>query len=226
MLRLIGRWATLVAGVLVAFVLAHDLVFLIGYGNAYRDALARTGHDQVWRTTVLVVLAAGAVLLLAAAVRLITLARDVRRARAPRVTSEPSLRVLLRLWLALAVALALVVAVGLVLIENVEHLRIGATLPGLSVLGSQEYPNALLVISAVSSAVGFVAALYRWRLEVLVARVQALPRAHQIRPTASARLVDQVDRRPGSLIGRRLAGRAPPRRDRRSSASPLVNAAA
>lgn len=226
MLRLIGRSATVVAAVLVAFVLAHDLVFLIGYGGAYGAALARTGHDGGWRTTVFVVLAVGGVLVLAAAARLIRLGRELGRARTPRSTSEPSLLSLLRAWLALAVALALVVAAGLVLLENVEHLRIGATLPGLGVLGSREYPNTLLVICAVSSAVGFVAALYRWRLEVLVSRVRALRIPHQVRPTTAARPAHRVDRRPGSLIGRRLAGRAPPRRDRRSSVFPLVDAAA
>ncbi len=226
MLRLIARWTTVVVAVLVALVLAHDLVFLVGYGAAYGDALARTGHDHGWRTTVFLVLAVGGVLLVAAAARLIRLAHEVRLARAPRITAEPSLLAFLRSWLALAVALAVVVGALLVLLENFEHLRVGAMLPGLGVLGSREYPNALLVVCVVSSAVGFVAALYRWRMEVLVARIRAFPRRHHARPTASARLVQQVDRRPGSLIGRCLAGRAPPRWDHRSRAYRMVATAA
>ena len=83
-----------------------------------------------------------------------------------------------------------------------------------------------LVISVVSFAVGFVAALYRWRLEVLVARIRALRVPHPVRPATSARPAQRRERRPGSLIGRCLAGRAPPQRDRRSAVSPLVTAAA
>ena len=67
MLGLMRRSGWVAATVLVALVLTHDLVFLLGYGAAYRDALVRTGHDDGWRTTVFLVLAMGGVLLLAAA---------------------------------------------------------------------------------------------------------------------------------------------------------------
>ena len=47
----------------VAFVLAHNLVFLASYGAGYQDALTRTGHDDAWTTAVLAVLGLGVLLL-------------------------------------------------------------------------------------------------------------------------------------------------------------------
>ena len=51
----------------VAFVLAHDLVFLLTDGGSYGLALARTGHGDQWTGTVIVVAALAAGLAIAGA---------------------------------------------------------------------------------------------------------------------------------------------------------------
>jgi hypothetical protein len=63
---------------LLTLVLAHNVVFVVGYGAAYREALSRTGHGGAWTTAVVVVLALGLGLLLAAALRIAALTRRAR----------------------------------------------------------------------------------------------------------------------------------------------------
>ena len=55
-----GHWRDqfrLAALAAVAFVLAHDLVFLLTDGGSYGLALARTGHGDQWTGTVILVAA-------------------------------------------------------------------------------------------------------------------------------------------------------------------------
>jgi hypothetical protein len=114
---------------------------------------------------------------------------------------------MLRLWLAVAAG----TVVLFVLVENIEHLAVGAPLPGLSVLGSAEYNGPLPILALVSLLVAFVGALFNWRRAVLLARIRAA-RATFRRPAAVRASVDASsgDRRPETHIGRGLAGRAPP----------------
>ena len=70
----------------VAFVLAHNLVFLASYGAGYQAALRRTGHDDAWTTAVLAVLGLGVLLFVVATWRLHRLgllARGTARRRSP-----------------------------------------------------------------------------------------------------------------------------------------------
>ena len=95
--------------------------------------------------------------------------------------------------------------------ENAEHLLSGQGLPGLGVLGSTEYSDALLVIAGVALAVALVGSLIRWRREILIGRVRAAIRRLRFRRVTSLRRPQSDhDARPGTILGRVRALRAPP----------------
>src|SRR5712671_2968796 len=150
------RYLGFPAMTLVALVVAHSLVFLLAYGSGYEEALAHSGHDGTWGAAVVIVLAAALGLVGLGAWRLYRLG-VVARARA---ASEGDLRPgpsgfarhLAGLWVRLAGATTMLFIVQ----ENLEHRHIGEGLPGLAVLGSAQYPNAVFVIAAVALAVSFV----------------------------------------------------------------------
>jgi len=79
--------------------------------------------------------------------------------------------------------------------------------PGLSVLESPEYPHAAFVIAAIALAVAFVVSLFRWRRDVLVARIAAA-RAPWSR--ARIRRPIRVERRHASIVVHQFSGRGPP----------------
>ena len=196
---------------LVALVVAHSLVFLLAYGSGYQEALAHSGHDGTWGVAVVIVLAAALGLIGLGTWRLYRLG-VVARARA---ASEGGLRPgpggfawrLVGLWVRLAGATTLLFIIQ----ENLEHQHVGEGLPGLAVLGSAQYPNAIFVIAAVALAVAFVVVLFRWRRDVLVARITgARERWHGAPRTVPRRPVVWVERRHASIVLHRLSGRAPP----------------
>ena len=111
------------------------------------------------------------------------------------------------LWLRLAGATTLLFVVQ----ENLEHQHVGEGLPGVAVLGSAQYPNAVFVIAAVALAVAFVVVLFRWRRDVLVARISGARERWLGAPrTVQARPVVWVERRHASIVLHQLSGRAPP----------------
>jgi hypothetical protein len=210
-----GRWRDhfrLGALAAVAFVLAHDLVFLITDGGAYGLALARTGHGDQWTGTVILVAALALTLTGLGAIRLISLSRLAHElnagdtiVRAGRL--EDLVGHLVRAWLVI-LPVALVLFVG---VENLEHLSVGLPAPGLSVLGSSQYHSVIAVFAVVSLLAALVDALYRWRRDVLVARIEAARARLQQRPAVVARrALPWVDRRHASITGNRISGRAPP----------------
>jgi hypothetical protein len=212
MLTRARRWTVVGTLSLVAFVLSHQLVFLHTWGNAYEEALRLSGHGGPWTFTMVTVLLLTGVLTVAAlreCARLAQRAREVEGRRdSPRDERTVALLLpTLRLWL-VVVAIATTL---FVLVENIEHLAMGAPLPGLSVLGSAEYYGPLPIIALVSLAVAFIGALFDWRRAVLLSRIRAT-RASFSRPAASLPPRDGglSDRRPETHIGRGLAGRAPP----------------
>ena len=203
------RLATLAA---VAFVLAHDTVFLLTDGGSFGVALARTGHGDQWTGTVLIVATLALSLAAAGALRLLRLSRlardldagdiSVREGRPADLVSH-----LLKAWLVI-LPVALIV---FVIVENLEHLSVGLPAPGLAVLGSAQYHAVLGVFAVVSLGAALVDALYRWRRDVLVARIEAArARLRHPRSVAAPDRLPWLDRRHASIIGNRISGRAPP----------------
>ena len=194
---------------LAALVLAHNLIFLAGYGAAFRSAMALTGHDARWIIAVGVVLSLGFALLASASWRLRHLRGLARAAGAQRLPGEPDARAFLRRWLAWWFALTLATALLFVLQENLELARIGQPLPGMGVLASAVYPHAVAIIAAVALVVSLVAALFGWKLDLLIARIRAA-RSRSGAGAVPAFLPNDPPDRRGSILGRRKAGRAPP----------------
>lgn len=196
----------------VAFVLAHDTVFLLTDGGSFGLALARTGHGDQWTGTVIVVAGLALSLAMAGSIRLARLSRLARELDAGGMSVREGRSVdlvnhLLRAWLLiLPVALLLFVVV-----ENLEHLSVGLPAPGLTVLGSVQYHSVLGVFAVVSLMAALVDALYRWRRDVLVARIAAA----RARLGRSPRLLVRhrlpwLERRHASITSNRVSGRAPP----------------
>jgi hypothetical protein len=196
-----------------ALVLAHELVYLARYGSRFGEALVHSGHGEAWRAAVIGSILLGAGLLglgLARLHRLGVLARGAGAAARQRTGDLPR-RTLLRAFLRLAPRVALLQLVLLSVQENIEHGVIGQAMPGPGILFSPEYAGGAWIALAVSLVVSFVAALFAWRRDVLLARMRAaraaLPRASSNAPSRPGVLV----RHPiESVLGRRSALRAPP----------------
>ena len=150
-------------------------------------------------------------LLAAGAVRLIWLARLVRRLgrtdqdRRPRVAAY--VRALLPLW-------ARVFAIAILLFvvqENYERWSIGQSLPGLAVLESSALVGPVQVFLLVSLAVAAAGALFTWGIAALEALVEAGRTRHpRSEESHRPRRPTGILVRASSLLGRNLAGRAPP----------------
>jgi hypothetical protein len=190
---------------LAAFVLGHDLLFLLASGPNFRVAMQQSGHGAVWDTTVMTVVGAAAVLAGLAMRRLVALSQAARGLGRPagalRRRRAHLLGQVLRLW-AVILAIALVL---LVVNENLERASIGLPLPGLGVL-----LPAMPIFAAVALAVAIVAALYGWRRDVLIARLTEARRVWKVATAQTYPRLPWINRRPGSNVGRRQAGRAPP----------------
>lgn len=195
---------------LTALVLAHNLIFLAGYGAEFGDVLGHTGHDHGWTIAVVGSVLLGVALLIGTAWRLHRLRRIARSLGATRTPSEPGQRAFLRRWLGVALALALAVTALFVLEENLELGRISRQLPGIGVLASAAYPNAVLIIGAVALVVSFVAVLLGWRIELVIARIRAVQGRPQEGATSPFAPRAWVAPRRTSVLGSRLASRAPP----------------
>jgi hypothetical protein len=195
---------------LASLVLAHNLIFIAGYGSRFGAALAHTGHDHGWTVAALTSIGLAVSLLAVALRRLQQLRRAARVAGAIRLPTEPGLRTFASRWLAWWIALTFVTALLFVVQENLEHAQIRTAMPGLAVLASDAYPNAIAIILAVALGISLVAALLGWRSAVLVARIEAARPKTSRAATRSPRPTEPVDLRQRSILGRRLAGRAPP----------------
>jgi hypothetical protein len=206
----IGFTVRVAVTALASLVLAHNLIFIAGYGSRFGAALAHTGHDHGWTVAALTSIGLAVCLLAVAMRHLQQLRRMARGAGATRLPTEPGLRAFASRWLAWWIALTFVTALLFVIQENLEHAHIGTALPGLAVLASNAYPNAIAIILAVALGISLVAALLGWRSDVLIARMNAERPWARTGTGQSFRGPEPVDRRPGSILGRRLAGRAPP----------------
>ena len=197
---------------LVAYFLAHQLVYLRTWGSAYGEALRRTGHGDAWTLTMLTVMAVAAGLTVVALVEVVRLTQRARAAeRHGQLQPDERITNLANRFVRLVVVVAAIAMTLFGIGENLEHAAAGAALPMLGVLGGTEYDApvpTLLVISVLVAAIG---AIYGWRRAVLMARLR-LVRARFSRPSplAAPRARLGSDRRPETHIGRGLAGRAPP----------------
>ena len=208
-----GRMGFMVRAVvtgLASLVLAHKLIFIAGYGARFGAVMEHTGHDHGWTIAALTSVGLAASLLLVALRRLYQLRRAARMAGVETIPDEPGLRAFAGRWLGWWLALTLVTALLFVVQENLELASIGSALPGLGILSSAVYPHTIVIIPLVALGISLVAALLGWRTSVLIARIQAA--RVQTRPGGAPELGrnEPIDRRRGSILGRRLAGRAPP----------------
>jgi hypothetical protein len=199
--------------VVVSVVLAHELVYLARYGSLYNEALVHTGHGEAWSSAVAASLGLTLGLIVAGVARLAWLGSLVRRGGPGDLQATSNAlhcRTLLRGFLRTAPRLVAFAVVLLSLQENVERLLIGQALPGPLVLLTPEYAGGLWITIGVGLAVAFVAALFDWRRQALLARLHAaraaVPRHHGSPPRGPAIVVWL----PQSLLGRRSALRAPP----------------
>ena len=196
---------------LAVLIVGHNMSFLMAYGSGYAAALARTGHDGRWDDTVLGVLATAGLLATAATMRLAHLCLIVVRRRpgagAGRLSIRAYFRVLVPLW-----ARSFAVAAPLFVVqENFERWNAGLGLPGLAVLGSPGVIGPIPVFAFVSLLVAAVAALFKWGISTLEAQIAAgRIRAAVPQTTPASRLRPLPDRAAISILGRNLAGRAPP----------------
>jgi hypothetical protein len=195
---------------LATLVVGHNLTFLATYGPDYGVALARTGHGAQWDDTVKSVLAAVGLLGATAALRLANLCWLVAHRTTTRMLAGLSFRaygrVVAPLWLRLfAISIALFVVQ-----ENYERWTAGLNLPGLAVLAPSRVLGPLPVFLLVSLLVAAVAALFRWGIETLEARIAATRLAKQRVASAPGRRRARPERARGSILGSNLAGRAPP----------------
>ena len=98
-----------------------------------------------------------------------------------------------------------------VVVENLEHLSVGLAAPGLGVLGSVQYHGVIGVFVLVSLVAALIDALYRWRRDVLIARIEAArARLARLPARVARRALPWVDLRHAAIIGHRISGRAPP----------------
>lgn len=194
---------------LVALVVAHNLDYVRAYGSDGNLMLARTGHGEGWAVAVGLVLAGAALFLAVTVWNLLRLRRLAVRIVTAGDAVGPTDRQafgahLIRLWIGLCTSTTAL----FVLQENAEHAGVSGSLPGLDIIGD---PGTVLVIGGVTLLAAVVGLLLRWEHERLVAQLAAGPRSAlpRVRATSPWAACD-VDRRPESLVGMRLAGRAPP----------------
>ena len=195
---------------LASLVLAHNLIFIAGYGSRFGAVMEHTGHDHGWTIAAFTSIGLAASLLLIALRRLSQLRRAARTPGVETLPDEPGLPAFAGRWLSWWLALTLVTAALFVLQENLELASVGSALPGLGILSSAAYPHAIVIIPLVALGISLVAALLGWRTSVLIARIQAARHEARSARAQPLGLTEPIDLRPGSILGRRLAGRAPP----------------
>jgi hypothetical protein len=193
-------------------VVGHDLDFVLAYGSGYQGALARTGHDPHWEKAVLTVLAAGLLLAVVATarliwlVRLVRLASRIRAARSARRDLASVPRLLALTWGRLFFVSLLL----FILQENYERVSVGIALPGLAVLAPESGISPVVIFALVTLLVAAVAALFRWSIAALEERI-AYAKGASVPETADVQAPKlEVPRPASSILGRNLAGRAPP----------------
>lgn len=201
-----------------ALVLTHDLLFLLTYGPSYGRALTATGHDPRWEGAVGTVLAVTGLAAVVAVVRLARLWAEVGSTPHPAAGGlHDGQRASMRwppvsLWTSMArmwAALLPLVAGLLVAQESLERWAAGEPLPGLAPLLA-DHGLGLVLVTAVTFALSLVGGLLRWSHARVIGLLTAVRRRPRRRAPAAGRPVIHESASPASLLGRSLAGRAPP----------------
>ena len=202
--------ATFVTLVLAILAVSHELTYVVahGLGQGYNEAMVNGGHEAYWGAFLATTLAAVAALFAAAVTQMRRLLRLSERVRMSGVVvrdcgSRPLLRAVARRWPRLMAASSIAFLVQ----ENLERMGAGSD-PGLQVVtGDRAVALPLLLLA--SLAVAIVAAIYRWRRDVLLAIVRTGMRSR--RRTAPAPRPTGVWSPAATSVGNRLHGlRAPP----------------
>ena len=193
----------------VAFALGHQITYVVEYGSNAGSALARSGHDLDW-TLAVASIALLSVALVGLAVReLRRLSRQARGVADARSRGSP-LTALVADTVPLALAVLVVSVVSFVVVENLEYAAAGLASPGLTLVFSAEHQATLIIFELVSLAVALVAALYRWRRDILVELIELAQglRMHG-RPLLGSRPIE-LTLPASSIVRGRPPGRAPP----------------
>jgi hypothetical protein len=195
----------------LSLVLAHNLVFLLSYGDQAGLVLRETGHDTTWADAVRLVVACSGCLGVAAVGRLVALwvtARRLERGTGQLVHAgwRGFGRQLLLAW----VGIALVSTAWFLFQENAERGAASLTLPMLSPLFEGGLASPLLVIPVISLLTALVGTLFRWSVSALLARITAARLARtRLRPVPALRPASRIAQ-PTALLARHLGLRAPP----------------
>jgi len=155
----------------VAFALGHQITYVVEYGSNAGSALARSGHDLDW-TLAVASIALLTVVLAALAVRELRRLAGQANGLGAAASRGSSLVALVGDTVPLALAVLVVSLASFVVVENLEYAAAGLASPGLTLVLSAQHQPTLIVFELVSLAVAFVAALYRWRRDVLVELIE------------------------------------------------------
>ena len=195
--------------VAVAFALGHQITYVVEYGSNAGSALARSGHDLDW-TLAVASIALLTIALVALATRELHRLSGRARGLADAGSRRSSLASLVADTVPLALAVLVASLIGFVIVENLEYAAAGLASPGLSLILSPEHQVTLIVFELVSLAVAFVAALYRWRRDILVELIERA-RSMFLRRRAPLGARSVAPTLPASSIVRSTPpGRAPP----------------
>ncbi len=208
-----GRLARLAPATITALgvlVVGHTIDFLLDYGPEYSWRLSARGDGQTWDATVIAVLAAVALLVIAASFRIGYLVLRLRRVDpdcpALRFSRTTYLTSVGRVWLRLFVASVPMFVIH----ENFEQWTAGLGLPGLYVLAGTGLVNPTLIFALVSLVFALIVGLFTVGMAFLEAAIGRAAARQSHGPAAVRRLSYDLERIPWSVIARNLAGRAPP----------------
>lgn len=169
-------FAVLGSLVLAALALSHHLIYLVAHGDGggYARAMTEAGHDRYWSAFLVGVVGAALALGAVAARELRRLARQAEATRTGALAvRDGSVASFARLLLPLAARLTVLTLLAFLVQENVETASVGNAMPGLGVVWG-DHAIAVPMIAAVSFLIAAVAALVRWRRDILLARLRAV----------------------------------------------------
>lgn len=205
-----GRFATLVGSIVAALILGHYALLLLAHGPSVASGGAQDGHEASpipWFPIAAMATLALAILAIRHVRAIARLSESPRRREPASAHLTAYLGRIGRWWVRLLVGVTLLY----LLQENIEYLRVGASLPGLDVLHLGEHGAALPLIALATLVVAAIVALADWCCCVLAERLagrRASTPGGRTQPASQRRASDVV--LASTIHGRRSAGRSPP----------------